>query len=122
MNSSEWEKPNRSENKLIFQIHLVVHQIIVAPSMTHSLACEPSVHPFLSHVLWLSSSGVLGLLHMVDSTLPQKLLGSWIHIGLLFLSEWMDGEQQNWRNSVKCIDAFVAHTWILTSGAGHIHV
>ena len=68
--------PTGVENKLIFQIHLVVHQIIVAPSMTCSLACEPSVHPFLSHVLSLSSSGFLGLLHMVDTILPQKLLGS----------------------------------------------
>ena len=47
---------------------------------------------------------------------------AWIHIGTMFLSEWMDGEQQNWRISVKCIDAFVAYKWILTSGAGHIHV
>ena len=47
---------------------------------------------------------------------------AWIHIGTMFLSEWMDGEQQNWRISVKCIDAFVAYKWILPSRAGHIHV
>ena len=40
----------------------------------------------------------------------------------MFLGEWMDGEQQNWRISVKCIDAFVACKWILTSGAGPLHV
>lgn len=91
------EKPNRCGSKLIFQIHLVNHQIIVAPSMTR-LCSLWAIRAYVSFpcpvviLFWLLGTPSQGGLH----TPPEA---AWIHIGTMLLGEWMDGQQHNW-NSV----------------------
>ena len=106
INSSLVLEKSKRWRCIIFQIHPLVHQIIVVSSATRprrlwmliimsQLSCG---HP--PPASWES----LGP--------SNRWEAAWIQTGTMSLSEWMDSQQQNWKFAATCIDALVTYKWL----------